>query len=143
MTATACMYTTPCSVCALYFVRRLERLSLTYHNMPSRTLLKACLCAGIVGAGIAAAELVDGDGASDPLVACPGYRLSNVETSWSGLTANLTLAGPACNVYGDDLEHLTLTVSYETGECLSQRFVRVWTSRRRHDLWPVTRAELT
>ncbi|KAI7786446.1 glycosyl hydrolase family 31 [Diaporthe eres] len=50
----------------------------------------------------------------DLLAACPGYQASNVKTTATGLTADLTLAGPACNVYGDDLDGLTLEVTYET-----------------------------
>lgn len=53
---------------------------------------------------------------SDPLASCPGYKASNVKTSSSGLTADLTLAGKACNVYGNDLAKLTLTVSYDDGK---------------------------
>lgn len=48
---------------------------------------------------------------------CPGYKASNVKTSDTGLTADLTLAGPACNIYGTDLKNLILEVSYDTGEC--------------------------
>ncbi|KAI1641298.1 family 31 glycosyl hydrolase [Biscogniauxia mediterranea] len=51
---------------------------------------------------------------ADPLSACPGYAASNIKTTVSGLTADLTLAGEACNVYGTDLEDLTLEVSYDT-----------------------------
>lgn len=50
----------------------------------------------------------------DALTSCPGYTASNVQTTASSLSADLTLAGPACNVYGDDLENLTLIVTYET-----------------------------
>ncbi|KAK4190695.1 glycosyl hydrolases family 31-domain-containing protein [Podospora australis] len=49
-----------------------------------------------------------------PLSQCPGYKASNVRTSGSGLTADLRLAGPACNTYGTDLEKLRLEVTYET-----------------------------
>ncbi|OAQ96250.1 hypothetical protein LLEC1_05040, partial [Akanthomyces lecanii] len=45
---------------------------------------------------------------------CPGYKASNVQTTDSGLTAELSLAGAACNVYGDDLKDLILQVTYET-----------------------------
>jgi alpha-glucosidase len=55
--------------------------------------------------------------AVDPLASCPGYKASNVKTLATGLTADLTLAGAACNVYGTDLKELTLTVTYE--ECMS------------------------
>nr|BAD08418.1 alpha-glucosidase [Sarocladium implicatum] len=45
---------------------------------------------------------------------CPGYVASNVETFGRGLRADLSLAGKACNAYGDDLEELILEVTYET-----------------------------
>lgn len=51
----------------------------------------------------------------DALAACPGYEVSNVKSTTTVLTADLTLAGPACNAYGDDLKDLTLEVTYETG----------------------------
>jgi len=46
---------------------------------------------------------------------CPGYNVLNVQQSSNGLTADLQLAGAACNVYGIDLSNLTLTVEYQTG----------------------------
>ena len=49
---------------------------------------------------------------------CPGYEASNVQQTGSGLTADLTLAGDACNVYGTDLQNLTLTVEYQAGRRL-------------------------
>ena len=55
---------------------------------------------------------------SDPLASCPGHKASNVKTTGSSLTADLSLAGAACNVYGDDLTSLTLSVTYETGQYL-------------------------
>jgi alpha-glucosidase len=51
-----------------------------------------------------------------PLSECPGYKASNVQTSATGLTADLTLAGAPCNTYGTDLEKLRLQVTYETGK---------------------------
>lgn len=50
-----------------------------------------------------------------PLSECPGYTASNITTTSSSLSADLTLAGPACNTYGTDLKKLTLKVVYETG----------------------------
>ena len=47
---------------------------------------------------------------------CPGYTASKVTTTESSLSADLTLAGTACNVYGDDLKDLKLLVEYQTGE---------------------------
>ena len=49
---------------------------------------------------------------------CPGYKASNVEETESGLTADLTLAGDACDVYGDDIADLKLVVEYQTGKSL-------------------------
>jgi alpha-glucosidase len=46
---------------------------------------------------------------------CPGYAASNVETTDSSLTADLKLAGTACNIYSDDLLELKLLVEYQSG----------------------------
>ncbi|KAK7679584.1 hypothetical protein QCA50_017294 [Cerrena zonata] len=53
---------------------------------------------------------------TDPakLDACPGYKATNVKALGSKLTANLELAGTACNVYGPDISKLKLDVTYET-----------------------------
>ncbi|KAI0657124.1 alpha-glucosidase [Cubamyces menziesii] len=48
------------------------------------------------------------------LDACPGYRAKNVFTFGPKLTADLVLAGKACNVFGPDIEQLKLEVTYET-----------------------------
>jgi alpha-glucosidase len=50
------------------------------------------------------------------LGSCPGYKASGVKTTANGLTASLTLAGTACNVYGTDLKELTLAVEYQSGK---------------------------
>jgi alpha-glucosidase len=46
---------------------------------------------------------------------CPGYTASNVKNDGSTVTADLSLAGTACNVYGNDLTNLKLLVEYQTG----------------------------
>ena len=46
---------------------------------------------------------------------CHGYSASVVETTSTGLTAQLHLYGDGCHVYGPDLQTLLLTVAYETG----------------------------
>ncbi|KAI4862569.1 glycoside hydrolase family 31 protein [Hypoxylon rubiginosum] len=56
--------------------------------------------------------------AIDPQSVCPGYRASNVKTTSNGLTADLTLAGEACNVYGTDIEALSLVVEYQAEDRL-------------------------
>jgi len=49
---------------------------------------------------------------------CPGYTASNVFRTPYGLTADLSLAGSACNVYGTDVEALSLTVEYQSSDRL-------------------------
>ncbi|KAH7384493.1 alpha-glucosidase precursor [Pyrenochaeta sp. MPI-SDFR-AT-0127] len=55
--------------------------------------------------------------AADPNI-CPGYTASNVVTTDSTLTADLTLAGEACNAYSDDIKDLKLLVEYQTNDRL-------------------------
>ena len=59
----------------------------------------------------------------DPNVldACPGYNAIDVQQTRGGLTAQLVLRDKPCNVFGDDIEKLLLTVEYETS-MLSARF---------------------
>lgn len=47
---------------------------------------------------------------------CPGYKAGNVKQNSLGFTATLTLAGTACNVYGDDVDSLQLTVEYQSAD---------------------------
>lgn len=53
----------------------------------------------------------------DPTVldACPGYNATNVDVHGNGLTADLVLGGKPCNVFGNDIQKLSLSVVYETG----------------------------
>jgi alpha-glucosidase len=46
---------------------------------------------------------------------CSGYKASNVQRSDSSLTADLTLAGTACNIYGEDLKDLKFLAQWQTG----------------------------
>ena len=54
----------------------------------------------------------------DPRVldSCPGYNATNVQTTGAKLTADLVLAGAACNVFGNDTAKLSLEVTYEAGK---------------------------
>lgn len=61
--------------------------------------------------------------AVDAQSVCPGYTASNVVRTPYGLTATLALAGKACNVYGTDIEMLSLTVQYQSADRLSVRVV--------------------
>lgn len=49
------------------------------------------------------------------LDSCPGYAASNVKDEGARLTADLSLAGTACNAYSEDLTTLKLEVEYQTG----------------------------
>ena len=46
---------------------------------------------------------------------CPGYSASDIVNTDTGLTAKLTLAGPACSAYGTDIQNLRLVVNYDSG----------------------------
>ncbi|KKA30187.1 hypothetical protein TD95_001176 [Thielaviopsis punctulata] len=54
---------------------------------------------------------------------CPGYHISNVQESASGLTADLDLAGAPCNIYGTDIDQLKLTVEYHDTDRLHVEIV--------------------
>ena len=47
---------------------------------------------------------------------CPGYVATNIKDNGATLTANLRLAGTACNAYGYDLKDLLLKVEYQTSK---------------------------
>ena len=70
--------------------------------------------AGCAIAAPAPLDLVvrDGGSADD----CPGYEASNVEKTDSTITADLTLAGDACNVYSPDIKDLKLVVEYQSSK---------------------------
>ncbi len=59
---------------------------------------------------VASAAVADNSAADK----CPGYKASHVKTTPYGLTADLKLAGKACNAFSKDIEHLKLVVSYDT-----------------------------
>lgn len=74
--------------------------------------IQSKMLAGYLLAVVASAASVLGQ----DLGSCPGYSASNVQESANGLTADLSLAGDACNAFGTDLPNLTLTVEYQTCE---------------------------
>ena len=51
---------------------------------------------------------------SSSIDSCPGYKASNVQKTSGKLTADLTLAGDECNVYGSDIKDLRLLVEYQS-----------------------------
>ncbi|SMR62123.1 unnamed protein product [Zymoseptoria tritici ST99CH_1E4] len=78
--------------------------------------LSSLLCASLAFAGTAIASSLSPIYPRQNSTApdCPGYRATDVKTTANGLSAKLTLAGNPCNVFGTDLEDLTLTVEYQT-----------------------------
>ncbi|MCJ1455900.1 hypothetical protein MMC28_006257 [Mycoblastus sanguinarius] len=54
---------------------------------------------------------------------CPGYKASNVVSTAHGFTADLTLAGQACNVHGNDIVDLSLIVEYQNQQRLSVKIL--------------------
>lgn len=52
------------------------------------------------------------------LSSCPGYVATNQRGSDSAFIVDLSLAGEACNVFGDDLHDLRLEVEYQTSDRL-------------------------
>ena len=66
---------------------------------------------------------IDDPQAIDAQTVCPGYTGSDVTRTDLGLTATLSLAGPACNVYGTDVETLSLTVEYQSADRLNVKIV--------------------
>ena len=63
-------------------------------------------------ADLACAEEVD----PALLDACPGYNATSVKFDGNTLTAKLVLAGAPCNVFGNDIKALDLTVVYDVAE---------------------------
>ncbi|EKM60281.1 glycoside hydrolase family 31 protein [Phanerochaete carnosa HHB-10118-sp] len=45
---------------------------------------------------------------------CPGYTLSALQETDTGLAAQLNLAGAACDAFGQDIANLTLEVTYDS-----------------------------
>ncbi|KAF2226293.1 putative alpha-glucosidase [Elsinoe ampelina] len=80
------------------------------------------LLASLAGAAVAAAAAIDSTliaRQASSIESCPGYTASNVQTSGDKIvSADLNLAGPACNVYGSDLDNLRLLVEYQSPDRL-------------------------
>jgi len=72
---------------------------------------------------------------------CPGYTASNVARTQYGFTADLSLAGPACNVYGTDVESLILTVEYQSSDRLHVEITPTYVGRA-NSSWFVLPEEL-
>jgi alpha-glucosidase len=57
--------------------------------------------------------------AKDAQKICPGYLAKNVKKSDTGITATLQLNGKHCQAYGNDIDTLALSVSYQAQDRLN------------------------
>ena len=63
------------------------------------------------------------------MMAILGYTLGSLQESDIGLTAQLTLAGQACNAFGLDISDLTIEVTYQSQSTyISPNSYRVYNS---------------
>lgn len=98
----------PCSSSSYYY---------HYYRQNSSTIMwsAAAVLVALTGALIAATGRAFVIVVPRQATFCPGYSISNVQSGNTGLTADLSLAGPACNSYGSDIPSLKLMVNYDTG----------------------------
>jgi len=88
---------------------------------PSQFIMRASVAAGLLAFSwrlpdiwAATSQLIVRQ-TTPNLDTCNGYSASAIQTTSTGLTAQLQLVTGSCNVYGPDLQNLSLTVTYETG----------------------------
>ncbi|KAI0652641.1 glycosyl hydrolases family 31-domain-containing protein [Trametes meyenii] len=67
-----------------------------------------------LGRALLGEKILAGEPLSHNVSSCPGYTLLGLKETKTGLTAQLNLAGPACNAFGHDIANLTLEVTYDT-----------------------------
>ncbi|KAL4932677.1 glycoside hydrolase family 31 protein [Aspergillus undulatus] len=77
--------------------------------------------ADLIDVGAELIANVDDPQAVNAQSVCPGYRASNLQQTNHGFTAHLGLAGNPCNVYGTDVDALTLEVQYQDTDRLNIR----------------------
>ncbi|KAI9837043.1 MAG: hypothetical protein M1819_000692 [Sarea resinae] len=68
--------------------------------------------------GQALVSNIDDLQAVDAQTVCPGYTASDLRITPTSLTATLSLAGDPCNIYGTDIDRLSLTVEYQSADRL-------------------------
>ncbi|KAF1985556.1 glycoside hydrolase family 31 protein [Aulographum hederae CBS 113979] len=81
--------------------------------------------------------------AVDAQTVCPGYKASDLQRNPYGFTAILTLAGEPCNVYGTDIESLSLAVEYQSKDRVNINIVpaNIDASNSSHYILPETLVE--
>ncbi|KAL2835120.1 glycosyl hydrolases family 31-domain-containing protein [Aspergillus cavernicola] len=72
---------------------------------------------------------------------CPGYKASNVHQTSHGFSASLALAGDSCNVYGTDVESLTLEVEFQDTDRLNIRIIPTYVDAS-NESWYILPEEL-
>lgn len=71
----------------------------------------------VVTAGVIDHSIITRQSSNLTIDQCPGYVASNVQYSGNKtVSADLSLAGTACNTYGNDLTDLKLLAEYQTGK---------------------------
>ncbi|KAL4919930.1 glycosyl hydrolases family 31-domain-containing protein [Aspergillus aurantiobrunneus] len=72
---------------------------------------------------------------------CPGYRASNVQHTTQGFSASLVLAGDPCNVYGTDVDSLTLKVEFQDTDRLNIQIIPTFVDAS-NETWYILPEEL-
>lgn len=84
--------------------------------MAGRIAVNLLAGAAFVAAGVIDHSLKPRQTTNLTIDQCPGYTASNVQYSGNRtVSADLSLAGTACDTYGIDLTNLRLLVEYQTG----------------------------
>lgn len=79
--------------------------------------------------------------AVNPQDVCPGYQATHVTETKHGITAQLQLAGNPCNVYGRDVEDLTLIVETQDKDRLHVEILPTYVGRENYT-WFILPEEL-
>ncbi|KAH7227326.1 glycosyl hydrolases family 31-domain-containing protein [Fusarium oxysporum] len=61
---------------------------------------------------------------------CPGYKATNIKRGLKGVKADLTIAGPNCQAFGNDIRDLVLEVEYQTKERLNVKIFPKYLSKQ-------------
>ena len=68
--------------------------------------------------GVSRIPTIQDPEAVDTQTVCPGYVITGLRNTTNGFAANLNLAGNACNIYGNDVYNLSLTVDVQANDRL-------------------------
>jgi len=103
--------------------------------MAGRLITHILVNAGLAAAGVIGTHLQPRQASNLTIEQCPGYAASNVQYSnGRPVSADLSLAGTACNTYGTDLTDLKLVVEYQTSEPGRCIYIRPSSDMYRHTI---------